>query len=73
MFYPPDPASLKFSTIGGNVAVNSGGPRAIKYGVTKDYILGLEAVLPTGETIHTGVKIKTIQKERNISLMILKN
>ena len=56
LFYPPDPASLKFSTIGGNVAVNSGGPRAIKYGVTKDYILGLEAVLPTGETIHTGVK-----------------
>ena len=56
LFYPPDPASLKFSTIGGNVAVNSGGPRAIKYGVTKDYILGLEAVLPTGEIIHTGVK-----------------
>ena len=56
LFYPPDPASLKFSTIGGNVAVNSGGPRAIKYGVTKDYILGLEAVLPTGEIVHTGVK-----------------
>lgn len=56
LFYPPDPASLKFSTIGGNVAVNSGGPRAIKYGVTKDYVLGLEAVLPTGEIIHTGVK-----------------
>ncbi len=56
LFYPPDPASLKFSTIGGNVAVNSGGPRAIKYGVTKDYILGLEAVLPSGEIIHTGVK-----------------
>tara|TARA_B100000315_G_scaffold33171_1_gene27845 strand:+ start:14485 stop:15861 length:1377 start_codon:yes stop_codon:yes gene_type:complete len=56
LFYPPDPASLKFSTIGGNVAVNSGGPRGIKYGVTKDYVLGLEAVLPTGEIIHTGVK-----------------
>ncbi len=56
LFYPPDPASLKFSTIGGNVAVNSGGPRAIKYGVTKDYVLGLETVLPTGEIIHTGVK-----------------
>ena len=56
LFYPPDPASLKISTIGGNVAVNSGGPRAIKYGVTKDYVLGLEAVLPTGEIIHTGVK-----------------
>lgn len=56
LFYPPDPASLKISTIGGNVAMNSGGPRAIKYGVTKDYVLGLEVVLPTGEIVHTGVK-----------------
>lgn len=56
LFYPPDPASLKFSTIGGNVAVNSGGPRAVKYGVTKDYVLGLEVVLPSGEIIHTGVR-----------------
>jgi glycolate oxidase len=56
LFYPPDPASLKFSTIGGNVAINSGGPRAVKYGVTRDYVLWLEVVLPTGEIIHTGVR-----------------
>ncbi len=56
LFYPPDPASLKFSTIGGNVAINSGGPRALKYGVTRDYVLWLEVVLPTGEIIHTGVR-----------------
>ncbi|MBI4828074.1 MAG: FAD-binding protein, partial [Nitrospinae bacterium] len=53
-FYPPDPASLKVSTIGGNVATGAGGPRAVKYGVTKDYVLALEAVLPTGEIIRTG-------------------
>ena len=56
LFYPPDPASLKFSTLGGNVAECAGGPRAIKYGVTKDYVIGLEAVLPTGEIISTGVQ-----------------
>jgi len=56
LFYPPDPSSLKFSTIGGNIAECAGGPRAVKYGVTKDYVLGLEAVLPTGEIINTGVK-----------------
>ncbi|HEX9079910.1 MAG TPA: FAD-linked oxidase C-terminal domain-containing protein [Desulfuromonadaceae bacterium] len=54
LFYPPDPASLKFSTLGGNVAECAGGPRAVKYGVTKDYVLGLEVVLPTGEIIRTG-------------------
>src|SRR5574340_858618 len=56
LFYPPDPASMNFCTIGGNVAENSGGPRAVKYGVTKDYVLGLEAVLPDGRIITTGVK-----------------
>jgi glycolate oxidase len=56
LFYPPDPASLQFSTMGGNVATCSGGPRCIKYGVTKNYILGLEIVLPTGETLRTGVQ-----------------
>lgn len=56
LFYPPDPASQAFSTIGGNVAECAGGPRAVKYGVTKDYILALEAVLPTGEIIQTGKK-----------------
>ncbi|MFW6324678.1 MAG: FAD-binding oxidoreductase [Desulfovibrionales bacterium] len=54
LFYPPDPASVKFSTIGGNVATNAGGMRAVKYGVTRDYVLGLEAVLPGGEIIRTG-------------------
>ncbi len=56
LFYPPDPASLPFSSMGGNVAMCSGGPRAIKYGVTRDYLLGLEMVLPTGEIIRTGVR-----------------
>lgn len=54
LFYPPDPASLKQCTIGGNVAENAGGPRAFKYGVTRQYVLGLEAVLPDGEIIRTG-------------------
>ncbi len=54
LFYPPDPSSLKFSTIGGNVATGAGGPRAVKYGVTKDYVLAIEAVLASGEIIRTG-------------------
>jgi glycolate oxidase len=54
LFYPPDPASLAFCTLGGNVAENAGGPRALKYGVTREYILGLEVVLPTGEILRTG-------------------
>jgi glycolate oxidase len=56
LFYPPDPASLEISSIGGNVAECAGGPRAFKYGTTKRYILALEAVLPTGEIIKTGSK-----------------
>jgi len=55
LFYPPDPASMHISTIGGNVAECAGGLRAVKYGVTRDYVLGLEAVLPTGEIVQTGV------------------
>ena len=54
LFYPPDPASKEFSTLGGNVAECAGGPRCLKYGVTRDYVLGLEVVLPTGEIITTG-------------------
>jgi len=54
LFYPPDPASLAFSTMGGNVAECAGGPRGVKYGVTRDYVIGLEVVLPTGEIINTG-------------------
>ena len=57
LFYPPDPASINISAIGGNVAENAGGPRAFKYGTTKQYVLGLEAVLPTGEIIRTGGKV----------------
>jgi glycolate oxidase len=52
--YPPDPSSSHVSTIGGNLAENSGGPRGLKYGVTKDYVLGLEVVTPEGEIIRTG-------------------
>ncbi len=54
LFYPPDPASKEFSTLGGNVAECAGGPRCVKYGVTKDYVLGLEIVTPTGDIIKTG-------------------
>src|SRR5262245_33549782 len=57
LFYPPDPASLKQSSIGGNVAHNAGGPRAFKYGVTRQYLLGLDVVLPTGESVSTGGRV----------------
>ncbi|UCG39689.1 MAG: FAD-binding protein [bacterium] len=54
LFFPPDPASMNFSTLGGNAAENAGGSRAVKYGVTRDYVMALEVVMPTGEIIHTG-------------------
>jgi len=53
LFYPPDPASMKDCTIGGNVATNAGGPRCLKYGVTRTYVIGLEVVLPNGEVMRT--------------------
>ena len=56
LFYPPDPASMKFCTIGGNVAENAGGPRALKYGVTRDYVMEIEAVLPNSKILSTGVR-----------------
>jgi glycolate oxidase len=56
LFYPPDPASWKFSTIGGNVAENAGGMRAVKYGVTTNYVMGLEVVLADGTILQTGGK-----------------
>lgn len=56
LFYPPDPASQDFSTLGGNVSENAGGMRAVKYGITKDYVLALRAVLPNGAIIQTGKK-----------------
>jgi glycolate oxidase len=57
LFYPPDPASLDSCSIGGNVATGAGGARAVKYGVTRDYVCGLEVVLPTGEILRLGGKI----------------
>jgi glycolate oxidase len=54
LFYPPDPGSMRISTIGGNVAENSGGLRGLKYGVTRDYVMGLEVVLPSGQTARFG-------------------
>jgi glycolate oxidase len=56
LFYPPDPGSMKISTIGGNVAENSGGLRGLKYGITRNYVMGLEVVLPDGEIMQTGNK-----------------
>jgi len=57
LFYPPDPGSMHVSQIGGNIAENSGGLRGLKYGVTRDYVLGLEIVLPNGDIIRTGGKL----------------
>jgi FAD/FMN-containing dehydrogenase len=54
LFYPPDPASLKECSIGGNIATNAGGPRCLKYGVTRHYVLGLEVVLANGDVLRTG-------------------
>ena len=57
LFYPPDPASMKDCTIGGNVATNAGGPRCLKYGVTRNYVIGLEVVLTNGEVLRTGGRV----------------
>ena len=56
LFYPPDPSSVNFCTIGGNISTGAGGARGVKYGTTKDYVMGLEVVLPTGDIIFTGTK-----------------
>lgn len=56
LFYPPDPASMHFCTLGGNVAENAGGPRAVKYGVTRDYVLEIEGILPDGRVINSGAR-----------------
>ena len=58
LFYPPDPASLATSTLGGNAATNAGGPACVKYGTTRDYVLGIRAVLPTGELVRAGVNTR---------------
>ena len=71
LFYPPDPASLDSCSIGGNIAENAGGPRAIKYGVTNDYVCGLEAVLPSGEFISLGGKVvKNVSGYNLLQLLI---
>ena len=71
LFYPPDPASLDSCSIGGNVAEGAGGPRAVKYGTTKDYVCGLEAVLPSGKIITNGGKVvKNVTGYNLIQLLI---
>ncbi|MFC1868518.1 FAD-binding oxidoreductase [Thermodesulfobacteriota bacterium] len=71
LFYPPDPASLDSCSIGGNIAENAGGPRAVKYGVTRDYVCGLEAVLPSGETVRMGGKVvKNVTGYNLLQLML---
>src|SRR6266446_2799599 len=57
LFYPPDPASMKDCTIGGNIATNAGGPRCLKYGVTRNYVIGLEVVLASGDVLRTGARV----------------
>jgi glycolate oxidase len=71
LFYPPDPASLDSCSIGGNIAEGAGGPRAVKYGTTRDYVCGLEAVLPSGEIITCGGKlVKDVTGYNLIQLLI---
>ena len=71
LFYPPDPASLDSCSIGGNVAECAGGPRAVKYGVTKDYVCGLEAVLPSGDIMTCGGKlVKNVTGYNLIQLLV---
>src|SRR4030081_2167236 len=57
LFYPPDPASMKDCSIGGNIATNAGGPRCLKYGVTRNYVIGLEVVLANGDILRTGGRV----------------
>src|SRR5438094_3602324 len=57
LFYPPDPASMQDCSIGGNIATNAGGPRCLKYGVTRTYVIGLEVVLANGDVLRTGGRV----------------
>ena len=71
LFYPPDPGSMKTSTIGGNIAENAGGLRGLKYGVTKDYVNSMEVVLPTGEIINIGTRtVKSVTGYNLVDLMV---
>lgn len=71
LFYPPDPASRGSCFIGGNIAENSGGPKAVKYGVVKDYVLNLQIVLPTGEIIWTGANVLKNSTGYNLTQLIV--
>ncbi|MDP4263497.1 MAG: FAD-linked oxidase C-terminal domain-containing protein [Bacteroidota bacterium] len=71
LFYPPDPSSRGSCFIGGNIAANSGGPKAVKYGVVKDYVLNLEIVLPTGEIIWTGANVLKNSTGYNLTQLIV--
>ena len=71
LFYPPDPSSKGSCFIGGNIAENSGGPKAVKYGVVKDYVLNLEMVLPTGEIIWTGANVLKNATGYNLTQLIV--
>lgn len=71
LFYPPDPSSRGSCFIGGNIAENSGGPKAVKYGVVKDYVLNLEVVLPTGEIIWTGSNVIKNATGYNLTQLIV--
>ncbi|MDQ6608947.1 MAG: FAD-binding protein [Bacteroidota bacterium] len=71
LFYPPDPSSRGSCMIGGNIAENSGGPKAVKYGVVKDYVLNLEVVLPTGEIIWTGANVLKNATGYNLTQLII--
>ncbi|MFI5129607.1 MAG: FAD-binding oxidoreductase [Chitinophagales bacterium] len=71
LFYPPDPSSRGSCFIGGNIAANAGGPKAVKYGVVKDYVLNLEVVLPTGEIIWTGANVLKNSTGYNLTQLIV--
>ncbi len=71
LFYPPDPSSKGSCFIGGNIAENSGGPKAVKYGVVKDYVLNLEIVLPTGEVMWTGANVLKNATGYNLTQLIV--
>ncbi len=71
MFYPPDPASKGSCTLGGNVAHSSGGPRCVKYGTTRDYILNLEVVLANGDVIHTGANVLKNSTGYNLTQLMI--
>lgn len=71
LFYPPDPASKGSCMLGGNIAENAGGPKALKYGVTKDYVLNLQVVLPSGEIIWTGANVLKNATGYNLTQLIV--